>query len=315
MRKSIVAGLIAGISWVTFAQAEVTRDLAYPAGSPSAEDVARQVFFVNHFYPVDNLFIQRKGKTHVTVLASRAEGGNSNINTLRRFLNNDYDDGFIRSKDMALFHSGKLSGTGMLITDYEDEAKSQSYAIWLPALKKIRRFAEPPHDDSWGGTDFTFGDVYLREPKHETHELLGTAAFDDCLGAMELSESERKNKYLKQVHMPQCEHKGKTVYKLKSTTIFKHWWYDYRISYVDTRTFADYRTEYFKGGKKIKIIDRDWTSMGLKDPRGSYWRYWYGKNLVTGHETMVSIPENFVSWNREEDPALWTEETLKHMRR
>jgi hypothetical protein len=315
MRHWIIAGLSGALALATVTHADVAKDFPYPSGVASAEDIAHQVFFVNHFYAVKNLFIQRQGRKHVTVLASRAPGKKAKINTLRRFLNNDYDDGVIRAKDMALFHSGELSGTGMLIIDYEDDTKSQSYSIWLPALKKIRRFAEPPHDDSWGGTDFTFGDVYLRKPRHETHELLGTETFEDCLGAMQLSEKERKNRYLKQLHPPQCEHKGKKVYKLKSTTKFQNWWYDYRISYVDAKTFADYRTEYFKDEKKIKIIDRDWTSMELNDPRGILWRYWYGKNLITGHETMVSIPDKFVTWNRDEGPELWDEEMLKRLRR
>ncbi|TNF97691.1 MAG: outer membrane lipoprotein-sorting protein [Gammaproteobacteria bacterium] len=293
----------------------VTRILTYPSDPPSAEEIAKQVFFVNHFYAVKNLFIKRKGKTHITVLASRAKGKKASSNTLVRFLNNDYDDGVTRSKDIALFRSGKLSGTGMLITDYLDDSKSQSYSIWLPALKKIRRFSEPRHDDSWGGTDFTFGDVYLRKPHHESHELLGTTSLKGCLRAMEISEKEKRNKYLKQLHPAQCGHKGKKVYKLKSSTKNKNWWYDYRISYVDTKTFADYRTEYFKNGKKIKFIDRDWTSMKLDDPRGLFWRYWYGKNLMTGHETMVSVPEDFVTWDMDVGAGnLWTEDSLKELR-
>ena len=301
--------------WFGAVTAGVTRNLPYPGKSPSADEVAAQVYYVNHSFAVKNLFIERKGKTHITVLASKAEGKRVQTNTLGRFLNNDYDDGVVRSKDIAMFHSGKLSGTGMLIADFVDDAKSQSYAIYLPELKKVRRFEEPRHDDSWGDTDFTFGDVYLRKPGHEIHELLGMTDLDDCLGAMKLSEKEKRRKYLKQLAPPQCEHKGKRVHRLKSSTKFKDWWYDYRISYVDTKTFADYRTVYFKDGKKIKLIDRDWTSMGLEDPRGQYWRYWYGKNLVTNHETMVSVPEQFVSWNREADPSLWTEESMMNMGR
>jgi len=91
-----------------------------------------------------------------------------------------------------------------------------------------------------------------------------------------------------------CIPQGKTVYKLKSTTKFKNWWYDYRISYVDTKSFADYRTDYFKGGKKIKRIDRDWKTLPNyrgNDPRHVSWGYWYGKNLKTGHETWAVISE------------------------
>ena len=314
MKSLISLGIYGGLVWAGAANANIDKNLVYPKGTPSAEQIAEQVFFVNHYYSVNNLFIQRKGKTHVTVLASRAKGRKAETNTLRRFLNNEYKDGVVQSKDIALFHSGKLRGTGMLITDYVDSSKSQSYSIWLPALQKIRRFAEPAHDESWSGTDFTFGDVYLRRPQHETHESLGTATFEDCLGSMPLSEKETKNRYLGQLHKSQCGHKGKEVYKLKSVSKFADWWYDYRVSYVDTKTFADYRTEFFKDGKKIKVIDRDWVSMGLEDPRGLYWRYWYGKNLNTGHETMISVPDKFVSWDHEEDPELWSEEALKHMR-
>ena len=55
--------------------------------------------------------------------------------------------------------------------------------------------------------------------------------------------------------------------------------------------------------------------MKLDDPRGQFWRYWYGKNLVTEHESMISVPENFVTWNRDESGDLWNEEALEHLRR
>ena len=311
MGNRLLGVVVGALLYSGSANGGVTQNLPYPSGMPSAQEIAEQVFFVNHFYSVKNLFIKRKGKTQVTVLASRSKGKRAKSNTLRRFLNNDYNDGEIRAKDIALFQSGKLSGTGMLITTYVDAEKSQSYSMWLPALKKIRRFSEPPHDQSWANTDFTFGDIYLRKPRDETHELLGTTVLEECLGAMEISPEEQRNKYLRQLHHGQCEHKGKTVYKLKSTSKRENWWYDYRISYVDTTTFADYRTEYFKGDEKIKVIDRDWTSMGLDDPRGIFWRYWYGKNLVTEHETMISVPEDFVTWNTDTGTGnLWKEESL-----
>ena len=310
------AVLICASVWGVTLNAGVTRDLPYPSGSLSADEIAKQVFFVNHFYSVNNLFIQRQGKTHVTVLATRAKGEKADINTLKRYLNNDYKDGVVRSKDIALFHSGKLRGTGILITDFLDDNKSQTNAVWLPALKKIRRYNEPPQDDSWGKSDFTYGDVYLRKPQHENHEILETNTFNDCLGSMNLSDKESKNRYLKQLYPSQCDHKGKKVYKLKSTTKFKNWWYDYRISYIDTTSFADYRVEYFKKDQKVKVIDKDWVSMGLSDPRGVFWRYWYGKNLITEHETMINVPEKFVSWNKEieDNDILWSEDMLKKMR-
>lgn len=93
--------------------------------------------------------------------------------------------------------------------------------------------------------------------------------------------------------------------------------YDYRISYVDVKTFADYRTEYFKGSKQVKVIDRDWASAGKRDPRALHWSYWYGKNLKTGHETWAVVPR---SVNRGDGQVIkpddfWSEKSLRKIKR
>jgi len=290
--------------------AGVPKDLPLPSGTPSADEIAQQVYFVNHFYPLKNYGITKKGRT-ITVLINQAEGKRPTTITLERYLNNDYSEGAVNAMDLAIFRSGKLRGTGMLITDFTDDDKSQSYSIWLPALRKIRRFAEPAHDDAWGGTDFTFGDVTLRKPKDENHELVGTETFDDCLGSIEGV----KVKYLPDPPKASCEHKGKEVYKLKSTTKRKNWWYDHRISYIDSRTFADYRSEYFKNGEKVKVIDRDWESLEQDDPRAQSWKYWYGKTFATGHETWAVIPTKVVKFNQGWKKSKWSEKTLRKIKR
>ena len=181
--------------------------------------------------------------------------------------------------------------------------------------RKIRRFAQPAHDDSWGGTDFTFGDVSLRKPMHETHELLGKETFNDCLGAVEVPENQR-SRYTRNLPEAYCGAKGKEVYKVKSTTKFQNWWYDYRISYIDTETFADYRTDYFKGDEKIKVIDRNWESVdGIDDPRAQRWGYWYGTTLATGHETWAVIPDKATRTNGDFEESLWSEQTLRKIKR
>jgi hypothetical protein len=309
-RRTLIAALalVPALAW-----AGVPKDLPYPTGTPSAEQIIEQVYYVNHFYPYKNFAIVEDGND-ITVLISKAEGRAPTTNTLERYLNNDYSGDSIKAMDLAIFRSGKLNGTGMLITDYVDDDKSQSYMIWLPALRKIRRFAQPAHDDAWGGTDFTFGDVVLRKPFHETHELLGKETFNDCLGAVEIAP-EDLNRWMQNLPPASCNPKGKEVYKIKSTTKFDNWWYDYRISYIDTKTFADYRSEYFKGDKKIKVLDRDWRSQNMDDPRALAWGYWYGKNLETNHETWAVIPEKVIRINGEYDPDLWSEKTLRKIKR
>ncbi len=323
VQKYASAAAAVAFMFSNVAMAAVSKDLPLPSGTPSANEVADQVYFVNHFYALKNFGITNANKNpkrsnraipgKITVLVNKSADSSPTTVTVERYLNNDYSDGSTNAQDIAIFRSGKLAGTGMLITDFTDQSKSQAYSIWLPALRKIRRFAEPAHDDAWGGTDFTFGDVTLRKPTDETHELLGTETFNDCLGG--ISKEEAKNKYLPNPPDVACEHKGKEVYKLKSTTKRENWWYDYRISYVDTKTFADYRTDFFKGGEKIKVIDRDWKSLGQEDPRAQYWGYWYGKTFATGHETWAVIPEEIVQYNQDWDSDFWSEGTLRKIKR
>jgi hypothetical protein len=303
---AVAASLAAGVATAT-----VTKDLAYPSGNVSANDVANQNYFVNHFYSFGNYAITKKGK-EITALILRAKGSNPLTLTLERYLNNEPKAAGVNAQDLAIFRSGKLKGTGMLITDFSDQAKSQSYEIFIPSIRKVRRFAEPARDDAWGGSDFTFGDVTLRKPKHETHELLGTATMSGCLGVM---KDVKRNKYTQNAKIEaDCSVDGKEVYKLKSTAGDANWWYDNRVSYIDTKSFADYRTEYFKGGKHVKTIDRSWVSAGLDDARASYWGYWYGTTLATGHETMAFIPSSVTKVNHKyKKKNLWSTRTLKKM--
>ncbi len=310
------ASACALIAVTTMASAGVPKDLPYPSGGNlTADQIIEQTYFVNHFYAFKNYAIVKKGRK-ITVLLNKVKGKKPTAVTLERYLNNAYDNGKIKARDMAMFRSGKLKGTGMLVTDYVDDNKSQSYMIWLPALRKIRRFAQPAHDDAWGGSDFTFGDVVLRKPFHETHELLGKETFGDCLGYMKIAANEQ-TRYTRNVpKQGSCAPKGKEVYKVKSTTKFKNWWYDYRISYIDARTFADYRTEYFKDGNKVKVIDRDWVPLGKgDDPRALGWGYWYGTTLATGHETWAVIPPEVNQVNAKYKKDWWSEKTLRKIKR
>lgn len=293
------------------------KGLPYPDAPPDAVNLARQVYFVNHFHAFQNYAILDRKKA-ITVVINRAKNGSMTTNTVERYINNDYHDGVIQSKDLAIFRSGRLRGTGMLITDYLEPGKSQSYAIWLPKLRRIRRFAEPAHDDAWSGSVFTFGDVYLRKPEHETHELLSTERFGECLRVMDIPANQRA-RHMENLPEASCHPRERAVYHLKSTTRFPDWWYDYRVSYIDTESFADYRTEYFKDGRRVKFIDRDWRapkSYRGSDPRAMSWGYWYGQDLESGLESWAVIPPEVVKIDDDSlKSRLWTEQTLRKIRR
>lgn len=320
--SNAAARLVSFLSFFLFSvngQASVDHNLAYPPGGviPDAGEIARQVYFANHFYAFNNFSIKRRGRT-MSVLINRVGEGSEKATALERHLNNNYEsDDKIKARDIAIFHSGKMRGTGMLVTEYADENKRQDYMVWLPGIRKIRRFSQPSHEDAWGGSVFTFGDVTLRKPEDETHELIGRKKLRTCLGMMTNIEG-KHFRYAGKLPERSCRHVNKEVYGLKSTTRFKRWWYDYRISYVDTTSFADYRTLYYKNGKLIKIIDRDWGLLNRDeegDPRALFWKYWYGLDLRTGQESLAVIPKKVVEYNTDRKNSYWTEKTLRKIKR
>jgi hypothetical protein len=312
-----------------YAASNFNLDIPYPSNPDSltADEIITHTWFVNHFRAVNNYAVKQNGE-EITWLAYKTRTGKFRFRTLERFLYNEQDRSKeIFSKDLVVFHyPGAIDGTGILINDYVDTSKQQSVNIWLPALRKPRRFAEPSHEDAYAGTDWTFGDVSLRKPTHETHELLRKENFSEAEGGnvlrtVDIPEDQNKPfmNWLPDQSMLKVD---RECHVIKSTTKFKDFWYDYRISWIDTRTFADYRTLYYKNNKLIKWVDRLWlpmrnhkTSPDIDDPRAQYWVMWYGKTLRTGHETMAIVPPDVNVWNGDIDSNFWSLQTLEKLKR
>lgn len=288
-------------------------DHPYPEKPLTADQIAHQVYLGLHGMHQKNAAVQ-KTKGQVAIVLNRTPGKRVSINTLEAFINNDFGDGITESKQLAIFKSGKLKGTGILMTNYIDSARQPSISLWLPTMRKVRRMVAPNHADKWMGTNMTYGDVYLRKPEHETHELLGTTTFGDCLGSMQLEQSE-KTKRTKNLPESSCAPKGKEVYQLKSSTKFKGWWYDYHITDIDAQTFAPYRSIYFKDGKQIKSIEADWKSLNKPDPRMLVPSYIYAKSFGDGQESMLVIPFDTIELNTDLPDNFWSERTLRKIKR
>jgi hypothetical protein len=311
----IIIFLICGLTGITQAEDE----LAYPEGPLTAEQVAQQVYTSAHGSLVRNAVSKRnKGAVALVVnrapLEKRGPGRRPTVNTFETYVNNSPADPAVKSTQMAILTSGKTKGTGVLLTNYTDQTRSATIAMWLPALRKIRRINEPAHEDVWFGTNLTYGELVLRRPEHETHELLGEGVFDDCLSVMEL-ESWEMNRFTRTLPERQCGHKGRPVYRLKSTTKFKNWWYDYHLSEIDKKSFSIYRTVYYKGGEKIKTVDVDWQSLDMPDPRITYPRYIYAVMHDSGKDSMVYVPRSTIQLNIDIPDGFWSEETLKRQAR
>ncbi len=317
MIKKILLNSPCCIFVVALFQVQVAKadPLPYPQGKLDGLQIAEQVSAVSHGKLVKNAASKKKGRVAAMVvnrvpLDKRKPGRRPIVNTFETYGNSQPQNPELESMQMAIVKSGKARGTGILFVSYTDPAKSSILSVWLPALRKIRRINEPSHEDTWLGTNLTYGELVLRKPEDEDHELLREDVFKDCLPVMKLSKGE-VNGYTKKLPPSQCGHKGKAVYVVKSTTHFKNWWYDYHISEIDKKTFAIYRTVYFKNGKKIKTIVIDWQSLGFDDPRIIYPRYIYALSHDSGSDSMVYVPRETIVLNQELPDDFWSEKTLK----
>ena len=285
------------------------RDLPYPDRVDGPE-VMRQVYFVNRHFAFDNIKIGTKSGP-VRMILKHEDRFNAN-NTLIRSLNNRPSSPAMLFQDKVYFPSGKVRGTAILVASYLD--KPAAYSIWLPELRKVRRVSEPAHDDRWGGSPLTFGDVYFRKPTHEHHELEGSEVFAECLSTLELKDTEVAR--LKEKPPAQsCHARGRKVYRIKSTTTFKKGWYDYRIVTVDQETFADFRSDYFKAGELVKRIDKDWQPVSEHDRRAVMWRYWFAEDYKLGQRAIGYVRPEYVQWNQSVDPRDWSERALRKIKR
>ena len=112
-----------------------------------------------------------------------------------------------------------------------------------------------------------------------------------------------------------CSVQGREVYRLRSRPHRPETGYDERIVWADVETFADYRSVYYRDGQPLKVIDKSWRGMGLDDPRAQYWQYWYARTETTGQQGMAFVAPAAVKWNSDLDPGLWSESTLRRIRR
>jgi len=309
-RQALIIATILSINSLALSQSK----LPYPENKIlTADEIAIQQFYGLRGMHLRN-FVSQKKDGKLSLLIKRIPGSLPSVNTFESYTNYNYQDGKTESKLLVIYRSGKLKGTGILLSTYVDSKRTPYLMIWLPTLRKVRRFASPSQGDAWNGSNLTYGEVFLRRPEHEKHQVLGRQVFDECLNVMILKKNEQIRR-TRDLPTTQCAHKAKTVYQLKSDTLFKNWWYDYRISYIDTSTFAMYRTVYFKDSERMKTIDIDWRALNHPDPRVLSPNFIYVKSDTTNIESFLVIPKETIDWNVDIKNKFWSERTLKKIRR
>ena len=291
----------------------VSQDLPYPDSTEqlTGEQLAEQIYYVNHLYAFETVEIDGKKKQQMKIF-NYQPGKKPTRLLASRYVNHRLAQENIKTKDMVIFNSGKERGMGVLVTDYHEAGKSMSVSLWLPVLRKVRRMTEPNHDEIWGGSILTYGDIYLRRPEEENHELLGSETLDTCLETMDFEKDDWVDKSLPEAD---CSVKGKQVYLLKSEHKNKNWWYDYRLRWVDRESFADYKVKYFKDGQQIKHMAKSWYSVDTADPRKVLIKYWFAKSDLSQQQSFALVPVEAVKTNTGRSDKFWSEATLRKIRR
>lgn len=314
MKKLSITGILMLSSAAAFAGVSVPKNLPLPVDTVelTGSKLAEQVYFVNHFYAFSQMPIEYQPRG-LNIIVKKA-GDSVHVDVMERYIDTRDSGGVIANKEVIVVRNGRDRSTGMLNYDYLDDSRSKHYRAWLPSLRKIRRFGPPHHSAPWGGTAMSYGDATLRRVSHEDHVILGTQTFNETLGMLDLTGNQ--NPWLQQVPPASADHVGKEVYVMRSTPKTSGWWYDYRVSYVDVQNYADYRTEYFKDGELVKVLDRDWMVMGMPDPRGQAWKYWYVKDYRTGQESLMLMnPQGLTREDAFLRPNFFTETTLRRLHR
>jgi hypothetical protein len=292
----------------------VDHSLPLPGPVPSAQQIAEQVYFVDHFYAFDNLMVgyKKRPKMHLFNYSGKKV---SQIDT-ERMITHRPSKPELKTQDLVIFRSGKLKGTGLLVDDFKQLTPMQ-VKMWLPALRKIRRFSEPDQDDIWGGSHLTYGDLYLRRPQHEVHEVVSREEPGFCLEdpvAMNQWIEDR----LEQPLTPWCNSAQRELILMKSTPKETSPHYGYRLRWIDPVSFAEYQVEYFKDKQLAKRTQKGWRPAGLDDPRAQVWNFWcvrvFKDDQVSG-ESIAWVDDDAYQWNVDVNSRLWSERSLRKIRR
>jgi len=308
--KIFILFIFTGLS-VLFAN--VDRFYPYPTHI-DANEIAKQSYFVNHQFYLNNQFVKSNKKNSMLIVKYH-QGSKPMVLRAKRYLNNDYNDGITKSKDLIIFLSGNLRGTGILAREYVDSTKSLEILMWLPALRKVRRMAEPSKNIGYSEADIAFlEETKLRRLSDDSYALLEKKKMLFDFAYLKLDKS-LLNRFTRKLPQKQVSATYE-VYLLKATPK-ENAWYDYRIDYVDTKHFTIHRTHFYVEGKIVKTVDRQWKRVeGIKDERAYMWDYWYSINPETHFETVNYIPTKIVKNNVENvKSSFWSQKTLKKIKR
>ncbi len=290
--------------------------LAAVAGDKALDELLQRSWRVDHFRGFDNLLIGYRGKPDM-VLLSRGPRSSTRIDT-ERLIQLRPKNPRLEAQDLVIFKSGKLRGTGILVDDYGPD-KPMQIRMWLPALRKVRRFSEPDQDDIWGGSHLTYGDLYLRRPEDETHRLVDAGELPECLEDAAAIGRRWANATLKIELEPWCGLAGRRLLRVESRPLQPSPHYDRRLRLIDADSGAEYESDYFIGERRVKRLQKNWQPASPGEQEGLIYTTWsvllFDEAGAVTAESLAWVPLEAYEWNRKVKPSLWSEKTLRKIKR
>lgn len=236
------------------------------------ESILQKNYNNNHFKQYNNYSMQKQDKK-MPVLMHKNGSKRTKLYFEQFQDNTDYE------KHLFVYHSGRYKGLKLLL-NFDKEQTSVN--IWVPQLKKTIGVNTFNKHNFWNGSNFTYAEVLLKNLDDCTYEVIGKS---DYKAQNDNLENFKVKNY--------CSTQHKTVIKVKSTPK-KEALYDYSISYIDDKTYHDYKVEFYKDKKLVKTIEKCWYKPNKDIVLVGYW---HAKNHINKSESLIYIPKESHIYN------------------
>ncbi|MBQ9206738.1 MAG: outer membrane lipoprotein-sorting protein [Treponema sp.] len=174
-------------------------------------------------------------------------------------------------KNVAFDFKNPAGVKGMRVLQLEKIKKADDRWVYMPKLRQARRIPMTERTKSFGGTEFTYNDMTIRNEDEDTNEMLENPS---------------------KITVNGTEY---TCWKIKSTPLKKsEVEYAYRISWFDKKTYIPVHIEFYDSkDKMIKLyeclkIDMVKGVTGIEYPLR---RSNCISNLVTGRKTVATVKD------------------------
>lgn len=174
-------------------------------------------------------------------------------------------------KNVAFDFRAPASVRGMRILQLENLKKADDRWVFEPRLRQVRRIQMTERTKSFGGTEFTYNDMRIRNDDEDENTMLEDPAEITVAG----------KKYV-------CWKINSVPYKKSEVE------YAYRISWVDKNTYVPVHVEFYSGDDRlIKLYECEKLEIvkgvtGIEYPLRRRNRV---LNLVTGRQTIATVKD------------------------